>query len=142
MEGQAVGEVDVHAALGDFDAVWACLAPKEHARIVELLVERVAYYANEGTVAVSLRPAGIKRLAGDLAQQLVMANEFRASSGHCMWANVHTPDGTVGRLALERGGGWRGLSGEPPPVQGLAVVAEVLRLIIGDSGSGGGDSFA
>jgi site-specific DNA recombinase len=50
--------------------VWACLAPKEQARIVELLVERVAYDADEGTVAVSFRPAGIKALAGGLAQQL------------------------------------------------------------------------
>lgn len=70
LEDQVVGEADVVAALGDFDAVWACLAPKEQARIVELLVERVAYDADEGTVAVSFRPAGIKALAGGLAQQL------------------------------------------------------------------------
>ena len=51
-----------------------------------------------------------------------------------------------GRKGSMAGFGARGRmaspEGEPPPVQGLAVVAEVLRLIVGDSGSGGGDSFA
>ena len=58
--------------------------------------------------------------------------------GHAFTCRAERLDGWL----WSEGGGWRGLSGEPPPVQGLAVVAEVLRLIIGDSGSGGGDSFA
>ena len=69
LEGQMVGETEVVTALADFDAVWACLAPKEQARIVELLVERVSYDANEGSVSIAFRPAGIKVLAGGLAQQ-------------------------------------------------------------------------
>ena len=42
--------------------------------------------------------------------------------------------GGLGRMARPEG--------EPPPVQGLAVVAGVPRQISGDSGSGGGDPFA
>ena len=57
-----------------------------------------------------------------------------------MWAEVHTPGGMVGWLFWEGGGGWRGLGGEPPPVQGLAVVAGMLRQTIGDSGCGVGDT--
>lgn len=70
LEGKVVSEAEVAAALTEFDAVWACLAPKEQARIVELLVERVAYDAGDESLSIAFRPAGIKLLAGESVQRL------------------------------------------------------------------------
>jgi len=64
----------VTAALADFHVVWDCLAPREQARVVELLVEQVVYDHERGTVAVAFREAGIKTLAAQLA-----AREERAA---------------------------------------------------------------
>jgi len=44
------------------------LSSREQARIVELLVERVAYDASEERVSVSFRPAGFKAFAGGLVR--------------------------------------------------------------------------
>jgi site-specific DNA recombinase len=69
LDGDLVDEAEVAAALADFDAVWDCLAPREQARVVELLVERVAYDGNAGSISITFRPAGIKTLAGELSQR-------------------------------------------------------------------------
>jgi len=64
-----VNEADVTAALTDFDAVWACLAPREQARVIELLVERVAYDGKGGQLAITFRPSGIKTLASEMIKR-------------------------------------------------------------------------
>jgi hypothetical protein len=53
--------------LADFDAVWDCLAPHEQARVIELLVECVAYNGEAGNISITFRPSGIRSLAGELA---------------------------------------------------------------------------
>jgi site-specific DNA recombinase len=63
LEGQQVSEDELAAALAQFDPVWDSLAPREQVRLIQLLVERVGYDGREGTVSVTLRPAGIKTLA-------------------------------------------------------------------------------
>ncbi len=60
-----VGEDEIRAALADFDDLWAALAPKEQARVIQLLVERVVYDGGAGTVAVTFRPSGIRALDGE-----------------------------------------------------------------------------
>jgi site-specific DNA recombinase len=65
--GNLVDEAEVAAALSDFNAVWDCLAPREQARIVELLVEQVVYDHERGGVAIAFRETGIKTLAAELA---------------------------------------------------------------------------
>ncbi len=69
LAGDLVDEAEVAAALADFDAVWDCLAPREQARIIELLVERVAYDGDGGNISITFRPSGIKSLAGELAER-------------------------------------------------------------------------
>ncbi len=64
-----VDEAEIAAALADFDTVWDCLAPREQGRVVELLVERVAYDGGTGSISITFRPAGIKTLAGELTQR-------------------------------------------------------------------------
>jgi len=60
---ELVDEREVVQALSLFDPVWESLTPREQARIVQLLVERVDYDGKTGSVAVTFRPTGIKALA-------------------------------------------------------------------------------
>jgi site-specific DNA recombinase len=58
-----VDEGEVTTALAGFGPVWDSLAPREQARLVQLLVERVDYDGDKGTVSVTFRPGGIKELS-------------------------------------------------------------------------------
>ncbi len=68
LDGDIVGEADVAAALRDFDAVWASLPPRDQVRVVELLVDCVAYDGRAGRIAITFRPNGIRTLAAELAR--------------------------------------------------------------------------
>ncbi len=67
LEREQIEEADLAAAIKSFDPIWDSLSPKEQARIVHLLVERVAYDGARETVAVTFRPGGIKVLAQEVA---------------------------------------------------------------------------
>jgi site-specific DNA recombinase len=60
---------DAATALSAFDPVWGTLAPRERARVVELLVERVNYDGARGKVAIAFRVTGIKTLARELDEK-------------------------------------------------------------------------
>ena len=62
LEREAVDESDLARALEVFDPVWATLAPREQARRLRLLIERVGYDGRDGTVIVTFRPPGIEAL--------------------------------------------------------------------------------
>jgi len=68
LNGNLIDEAEVAAALGDFDAVWDCLAPREQARVIELLVEQISYDGKDGNISITFRPTGIKTLAGELGK--------------------------------------------------------------------------
>jgi site-specific DNA recombinase len=69
--GETVDEQDLASALSLFDPVWNVLYPREKARILRLLLERVSYDGGAGTLALTFRPTGIKTLAceGRAAEQ-------------------------------------------------------------------------
>jgi len=69
LERNEVDEGDLAAALSQFAPAWESLAPREQARVVQLLVERVAYDGRDGQIAVTFRPTGIKTLAGEWASR-------------------------------------------------------------------------
>jgi site-specific DNA recombinase len=54
-------------AFRQFDPVWEVLSPREKARAIQLLVERVAYNGVEGKVSMTFRPNGLRELAGRLS---------------------------------------------------------------------------
>lgn len=58
-----VDQREVENALSLFDPVWETLTPREQARVIQLLVERVDYDGRRGTIAITFRPNGIKALA-------------------------------------------------------------------------------
>jgi site-specific DNA recombinase len=59
---------EVESALSLFDPVWQTLSPKEQARVIRLLVERVDYDGKNGTIGITFRPNGIKTLAQQLPE--------------------------------------------------------------------------
>jgi site-specific DNA recombinase len=63
LRAERIDETDVAAALADFDSVWGALSPREQARVIKLLVERVEFDAAVGAIEVSFHAAGIKALA-------------------------------------------------------------------------------
>jgi site-specific DNA recombinase len=68
---QTVGEQELTTALSQFDPIWESLSPREQARVIHLLVERIGYDGEKGTVALTFRNTGIKTLA----QELNISNE-------------------------------------------------------------------
>lgn len=64
---EVIDQGDLSGALSLFDPVWDALFPREQARILRLLVERVGYDGGNGTLAITFRPTGIKALAREVA---------------------------------------------------------------------------
>jgi site-specific DNA recombinase len=62
-------EEEAALALSVFDPVWGALTPREQARVIGLLVERVDYDGAKGQVSITFHPTGIKTLAEELAIQ-------------------------------------------------------------------------
>jgi site-specific DNA recombinase len=71
--------VEVALALTQFGPVWEAMAPREQARLVQLLIEKVEFDGGKGSVAITFYPAGIKTLADELAaEQQEQRQEKRA----------------------------------------------------------------
>jgi site-specific DNA recombinase len=64
---QLVDDAEAAEALAAFDPVWAELAPREQARVLGLLVERVDFDGAKGKVTIRFHDTGIKALADELA---------------------------------------------------------------------------
>jgi site-specific DNA recombinase len=72
-------EGEVAVALEQFGPVWESLSPREQARLVQLLIEKVEHDGEAGTVAITFHAAGIKTLADEiLTQQQTDPKEKRA----------------------------------------------------------------
>ena len=61
-------EKEVTRALALFDPVWETLTAKEQARVLRLLVQRVDYDGEKGTVSVTFHPSGIEMLSRGLEE--------------------------------------------------------------------------
>jgi site-specific DNA recombinase len=57
-----ITKADVDAALGEFDGVWSRLTPKEQARLMRMLVQRVDYDATKGSVSITFHPLGLQSI--------------------------------------------------------------------------------
>jgi len=69
LAGTRLDGSEVADALRAFDPVWDSLTPRERARIIELLVERVDYDGRNSTITVTFRPAGIQSLSEELLRK-------------------------------------------------------------------------
>jgi site-specific DNA recombinase len=65
-DGAAIHPEDLRRALSLWDGVWGALTTKEQARVLALLIERVAYDGETGTAALTYRPGGVRALAEEV----------------------------------------------------------------------------
>jgi site-specific DNA recombinase len=64
-----IDEKEAARAMAAFDPVWETLTLREQARVLRLLVQRVDYDGDKGTVAVTFHPAGIEMLSREYAEE-------------------------------------------------------------------------
>jgi site-specific DNA recombinase len=69
LERSLVTEAEVATALGDFPSLWESLTPKEQAKVIALLVERVEYNGATGKIALTFQPTGIRTLIEQYATE-------------------------------------------------------------------------
>lgn len=65
LQEETIDKDEATDALRRFDPVWDALTPREQARVLELLIERVDYHGADGTVSVTFRPTGIRSLSDE-----------------------------------------------------------------------------
>ncbi|MCP4593914.1 MAG: recombinase family protein [bacterium] len=63
---------EVAQACSRFEPVWDTFAPREQARILHLLIERVDYDGENGNVVITFHPTGIKTLANELSEEVAI----------------------------------------------------------------------
>ena len=74
-----LNEDEVAVALEQFGPVWESLTPREQARLVQRLIEKVEHDGKAGKVSITFHAAGIKTLADEvLAPQQDDPKERRA----------------------------------------------------------------
>ena len=64
-----IDEDEAVRALAAFDPVWETLTLREQARVLRLLIQRVDYDGDKGTVSVTFHPAGIETLSREYAEE-------------------------------------------------------------------------
>lgn len=60
---------EVAAALAQFDDVWAVVAPREQARVLTLLIERVEFDGERGNIEIVFHPSGLKLLTTETTSE-------------------------------------------------------------------------
>jgi site-specific DNA recombinase len=68
LDQNMVSDAEVARSLAEFDQLWQTLAPREQARILELIIERVDYDGERGQVSLTFRPCGIRSLTQELPE--------------------------------------------------------------------------
>jgi site-specific DNA recombinase len=66
---ERIDETEATEALQAFHPVWETLTPRDQARVIGLLVERIDYDGAEGMIAIRFFPTAIKALAGEMAHR-------------------------------------------------------------------------
>ena len=57
-----IDESEVAQVLADFNLLWESMLPREQARAIELLIERVTFDGRAGNLSITYRPTGIRTL--------------------------------------------------------------------------------
>ena len=71
LDQSAISDDEVARSLADFDQVWQSLAPREQARMLELLIERVEYDGERSQVSLTFRPCGVRSLTHELQESAI-----------------------------------------------------------------------
>ena len=62
-----INEPEVTHLLTHFPQTWEALAPRDQARVLELLIERIDYHGQQGQISLTFRPSGIQTLTQETA---------------------------------------------------------------------------
>lgn len=65
IERTTIHESDIATALNFFDLLWDALLPRERARVLHLLIERIDYDGRTGDLDLTLSPTGVALLAAE-----------------------------------------------------------------------------
>lgn len=68
LKREEIDETEVATALAEFDAVWHVLSPKEQARVLHLLIERIDHDGATGDLTLTFRPTGLTALTETLEE--------------------------------------------------------------------------
>ena len=66
-----ITKAEVDAALGEFDGVWSRLSPKEQAKVMRMLVQRVDYDATKGSVSITFHPLGLRSIGQRVGEEVL-----------------------------------------------------------------------
>ena len=69
LERQLIDENEAMRVMAAFDPVWETLSLREQARVLRLLIQRVDYDGDKGTVSVTFHPSGIEMLSYEIAEE-------------------------------------------------------------------------
>ena len=67
LQSNQIDESEVTRLLTDFHQTWDALAPRDQARVLKLLIERIDYRGKEGQFSLTFRPSGIQTLTQENA---------------------------------------------------------------------------
>lgn len=67
LDKDTIDESEVAQVLADFNLLWESMQPREQARAIELLIERVTFDGRAGNLSITYRPTGIRTLGLQLA---------------------------------------------------------------------------
>jgi len=70
LERGMIDENEASRAMAAFDPVWETLTLREQARVLNLLIQRVDYDGDKGTVSVTFHPTGIETLSREFAKEV------------------------------------------------------------------------
>ncbi len=65
-----ITKAEVDAALGEFDGVWLRLSPREQAKFMRMLVQRVDYDATKGAVSITFHPLGLRSIGQRVGEEV------------------------------------------------------------------------
>ena len=71
LEAEHISEEEVDERLATFEPVWESLSPREQARLIQLLIERVDLDGVDGSVSITFHPTGIRTFASEFDQEAV-----------------------------------------------------------------------
>jgi site-specific DNA recombinase len=67
LQSNQIDESEVTRLLAEFHHTWEALAPRDQARVIELLIERIDYRGQDGQISLTFRPSGIQTLTQETA---------------------------------------------------------------------------
>jgi len=118
-----ITKAEVDAALGEFDGVWSRLSPKEQAKLMRMLVQRVDYDATKGSVSITFHPLGLRTLSST-ARELADVSPLPSWRLESMTAGDWTSSHTGGFEAHSRTASWAPLARISSSTSGVVISCE------------------